>query len=433
MEAWLMQYGLWFLSVALLVEMIALPVPGETMMLYVGYMVSKGVFPWVVSIVHAAIGSMIGITIAYGIGYGLGEPFVRRFGRFVHLTPERFEKAAGWFDRYGYPLIAVGYFIPGVRHVTGYFAGMMRVPYHHFALFAYFGALFWAAFFISLGKWLGASWQLYHKAISHYTWWGGIVLAILVFLYLIYQYYRQKIWHRERQWIEAMLSTTISLRRIRFWVVLGLFLVLILSLFLADWIEDALAHQTGPFDQAMTRIALGMEEDLGLFAFKGVDRLVTLPVLFALGALLIVLIWRYASTPRIELVFLSVMFFGAYGLHMYVGMSSHAGALSGWLKFPDSTMFLAISVWGYTLYTLVRLVVTRMRKKTFWTVLLSLLIGTYWFYLMIDKISSGTKPSALIAGGLFGLIWLVLNLLTLEVMRHILEEVEARLTRLTRL
>lgn len=428
MEAFIVQYGLWFLSIALFVEMIALPVPGETLMLYTGYLISQGNFTWGWSVVHAAIGSMIGITLAYGVGFRLGEPFVRRFGRWVHLTPERFDLAARWFDRYGYPLIAVGYFIPGVRHVTGYFAGMMRVPYHHFAFFAYLGALFWTVLFISLGKWLGASWHLYHAAITRYAWWGGVVLAVVVFLYLVIQYYRQRILHREKLWIETLLSSTKSLKRIRIRLLTSLFFALMLSLFLADWIEDALLHQTGPFDQTITRIVIGMQEDLGFLSFKSAVVLVSLPALVVLGSIVLMLIWRYVTTPRIELVFFGVMFFGAYGLHRYIGQATYSFVWSGWLKFPDSTMFLALSVWGYTLYFFIRNVFSRTQKKVLWSVLLSLMIVLYWLYLMIGQILAGIKPSALVAGGVFGLIWLILNVLTLEMMRHIQEEVERRLS-----
>ena len=61
-----------------------------------------------------------------------------------------------WFDKYGYFLIFIGFFIPGVRHFTGYFAGIINLPFRRFAITIYSGALFWVSFLIG-GYWLGGN------------------------------------------------------------------------------------------------------------------------------------------------------------------------------------------------------------------------------------------------------------------------------------
>jgi undecaprenyl-diphosphatase len=53
----------------------------------------------------------------------------------------------------------IGYFIPGVRHLTGYVAGASELSFPNFALFAYLGAFCWAAVFITLGYFLGEEWN----------------------------------------------------------------------------------------------------------------------------------------------------------------------------------------------------------------------------------------------------------------------------------
>jgi membrane protein DedA with SNARE-associated domain len=49
----------------------------------------------------------------------------------------------------------IGYFIPGVRHFTGFSSGMATLPFHHFALFAYSGALLWVTSFLTIGYFFG--------------------------------------------------------------------------------------------------------------------------------------------------------------------------------------------------------------------------------------------------------------------------------------
>lgn len=61
------------------------------------------------------------------------------------------------FTKVGPFLLIVGYFIPGVRHLTAYIAAINNYPYKKFAFFAYTGAFIWTFTFITLGKVLGRS------------------------------------------------------------------------------------------------------------------------------------------------------------------------------------------------------------------------------------------------------------------------------------
>ena len=54
----------------------------------------------------------------------------------------------------------IGYFIPGVRHLTAYFAGMSNLTLWRFCLYAYGGALIWIGVFIGLG------WKLERSGVS---------------------------------------------------------------------------------------------------------------------------------------------------------------------------------------------------------------------------------------------------------------------------
>ena len=71
-----------------------------------------------------------------------------------------------WFERYGYGLLIVVYFIPGIRHVTGYFSGITKMPYKKFAINSYLGALIWSITFISLGKVLGDNYDKFNNNMN---------------------------------------------------------------------------------------------------------------------------------------------------------------------------------------------------------------------------------------------------------------------------
>ena len=47
----------------------------------------------------SAIGCVIGSLIAYAVGYYGGRPLIMNWGRYILLTPERLDKAEGFFER----------------------------------------------------------------------------------------------------------------------------------------------------------------------------------------------------------------------------------------------------------------------------------------------------------------------------------------------
>lgn len=163
------QYGYILLTTLLTLELIAFPLPGETIMTYCGYVVHLQKMSWILSILMATLGGIIGITISHFIGKLLGRTFFEKYGHYVHLDTAKLDKISKWFEKYGLWMLFVCYFIPGVRHVMGYFSGIIKVPFKKFMISAYLGAFIWTGTFISLGRFLGKNWSMFHSLISKYS------------------------------------------------------------------------------------------------------------------------------------------------------------------------------------------------------------------------------------------------------------------------
>lgn len=144
-------YGSVALFILLVLGIIALPVPEETLLVVTGVLMGNGYLNIPFTLLAAYFGSMVGITISYLIGMSVGIYFINKYGGWVGLTETRLEKISDWFHHYGKWTLVIGYFIPGVRHLTGITAGLTRIEYHQFALFAYFGAIIWVSTFLSIG------------------------------------------------------------------------------------------------------------------------------------------------------------------------------------------------------------------------------------------------------------------------------------------
>ena len=124
-------------------------------MVMAGILMHQGKLAIPQTFICAYAGSILGITLSYLLGRSAGNFFLNKYGKWFGMTQERQFKALLWFEKFGKWLLVVGYFIPGIRHFTGLSAGTARMPYAHFALFAYSGALLWATLFLTLGYYLG--------------------------------------------------------------------------------------------------------------------------------------------------------------------------------------------------------------------------------------------------------------------------------------
>ncbi|MEK4362342.1 DedA family protein [Paenibacillus sp. FSL M8-0212] len=182
-------YGYSVLFFGLLLEFIALPFPGETTMAYAGFLSYKGHLDFGILTILAFLGTTIGMTVTYFIGAKAGLPFITRYGKWFLLKQDKLDKTQKWFAKYGNALIFIGYFIPGVRHFTGYFAGIAAVPFRKFALYAYSGALFWVVLFLGIGKIFGPQWNavfhLAHQNAAYIV--GGIGLLLIAAVFYRYR------------------------------------------------------------------------------------------------------------------------------------------------------------------------------------------------------------------------------------------------------
>ena len=186
------QYGYMFLFFYLMLDLIALPLPGQSLMTYVGFLAYRGHMDLGTSILVAALGSCVGMTITYFLGFKIGNPLLKKYGRFIRISPNRVEKTSEWYGRHGSKLLAIGYFIPGVRHFTGYFSGVARLRFRTFAVFAYSGAIVWTSTFILFGNFLGPKWDMLDDKVKN----SIIITAIIVFVSFIFIYLFRKYFMR---------------------------------------------------------------------------------------------------------------------------------------------------------------------------------------------------------------------------------------------
>jgi membrane protein DedA with SNARE-associated domain len=169
-------YGYPAIFSLLVLGIVGLPVPDETLLTLTGYLIFKGTLHFVPSFFCAFLGTVCGISLSFAIGRFAGVRLLMKYGGRLHLTQERMDRVHAWFRRWGHWSFTVGYFVPGVRHVIAIVAGSLRLDFGTFAFFAYLGAFFWAGVFICAGYYLGESWDAFPGMMRR----TGIALFVLV-------------------------------------------------------------------------------------------------------------------------------------------------------------------------------------------------------------------------------------------------------------
>ena len=417
---WIEHYGYVILFLSLMLELIALPIPGEFLMGYAGVLVFQGKFSWILSIIISGIGSCTGMTISYWIGYKLGVPFFHKHGHRIHMGPDRLEKMSNWFENYGNRLLLIAYFIPGVRHFTGYFSGITHISFRTFAIYAYIGAFIWTGTFISLGKLLGPQWEHFHTSLKKYLLIGSVMVIILFVIIYILKKYRLKIKETMMAGLGIGVQQIHSLRRLRLLIAIIAVLFLAFVLFMSSLTENYLNNEFKQFDSiVITLVPLIFDEQwepwmsfFGLFASVKV----LIPLMF------LTFIWILFKTKDriLEISFLLIVVIGGEIFEEGIRrLFHHLQPVHSPLTkqtlypFPSEQTITAFILFGFFTYLFVR------HSQKIWiqtivsilVFMMILLIGLSRIYLMQQY------PSDVVAGYAFGGVWLSLNILVLEIFR----------------
>jgi membrane protein DedA with SNARE-associated domain len=187
---WITMYGYAAVFFLLVLGIVGLPVPDETLLVFCGALVSRGRLHPVGAFLAALGGSWCGITLSYIIGRTLGPPAVHRFGKYFHLTEARLARVHQWFDRIGHWALMVGYFIAGVRHFTAIVAGTSRLGFGSFVAYAWSGGVLWVSTFLTLGYFVGENWKDIAAAAHRYITYGSVLLIAAAIVYLVVRWYR---------------------------------------------------------------------------------------------------------------------------------------------------------------------------------------------------------------------------------------------------
>jgi membrane protein DedA with SNARE-associated domain len=145
------QTGYLGIFLLMVMESATLPVPSEVVLPLGGYLVSQGRLEFWSTVAVATIGSLVGTMVDYGIGYYLGRPAVLRYGRIVRFSEKRLETTEKWFATHGKIVVLLARFVPLLRTLIAFPAGIVRMDVKRFLAYSAAGILVWDIALVYLG------------------------------------------------------------------------------------------------------------------------------------------------------------------------------------------------------------------------------------------------------------------------------------------
>ncbi len=415
-------YGYIVLIIALFLELIAFPLPGELLMSYCGFLVFEGKLNFYLCILFSTIGAILGITVSYLIGKKFGVPFFNRYGKYVHFGPDKIDKTSQWFDKYGDRLLIFAFFIFGVRHITGYFSGITRIVYKRFAFNAYLGALIWCSTFIYLGKVFGQNWQIIHQEAARYLFVIAVSIIIILVLIYVYKTFQAKISNYLTVNLKKLFGIYQSYRKIKIIItaIIGVTLTLLLLVF--GLIQDFLGNEFTKFDSITTYIISSTFNHNWDWVMKLILNSISLPIVILLTSLLILWVLKNGENKALEIRSILLIIIGGGFLQelltrFFKLIKIQALVANDTYTFPSEQTFMAIVTFGLLLYYLIRynkkIIINHL--ATIFFIILCLAIGISTIYLNIQY------PIDVVAGYEIGGVWLGLNIILLETNRLLIK------------
>ena len=148
---WSRDLGYVGVFVMMAIESTIIPVPSEIIMPPAGYWAAQGQMSLWGVILAGGLGSTFGSSLCYWFTRTLGRAILERHGKWLLLPPERLELAERWLAEYALGGIFLARLLPVVRHLIGFPAGLVRVPFGAFAGITFVGSTLWCAILAIFG------------------------------------------------------------------------------------------------------------------------------------------------------------------------------------------------------------------------------------------------------------------------------------------
>lgn len=195
-------YGYWIYAILFLIifvetGVVVMPfLPGDSLLFAAGMLAAipeNNLSVWLI-IVLLLIAAISGDSLNYSIGkrFGLKVTKIKIFGK-QFVQQEHIDKTHAFYEKYGSKTIVIARFVPIVRTLAPFVAGVGRMNYGTFITYNVLGAIFWVVGITLAGYFLG-SLEFVQNNFSKIVM-GIIVVSVLP---IVYEVIKEKYFNKSK-------------------------------------------------------------------------------------------------------------------------------------------------------------------------------------------------------------------------------------------
>jgi len=136
------------------------PFPSEVVIIPAGYLAHQGGMSLPLVIIMGILGSLIGALVNYAIAITLGRAALLKWGKWIFLPEQKFQRVEKFFQRHGEIGTFIGRLIPVVRQYISFPAGLAHMSLARFTFFTGLGAGLWVTILAYIGYFVGDNEEL---------------------------------------------------------------------------------------------------------------------------------------------------------------------------------------------------------------------------------------------------------------------------------
>jgi membrane protein DedA with SNARE-associated domain len=175
---WFSEYGYLAVFFPVMLELVGIPFPSETILLAAGATVAQGRLNVILVVALGTAAATIGALLGYAIGHYGGRPLLAELVRRRLLRQDHLARVDGFLARHGARVLLIVRFVPGVRIPAFWVAGSSGMPLRPFVAADAAGALVWVVLMVTLG-------DLFARSLSTLASVFGIDAAIVAAVVIV--------------------------------------------------------------------------------------------------------------------------------------------------------------------------------------------------------------------------------------------------------
>lgn len=191
------RYGLFAVFTFMFAESSLIPIPSEATMALSGFLAGLGYFNiWsgiLVGSLASIMGSMFIYTIAYKKGEGWVRKIIKKWGKYIFLHEEEYDKSKEWFSKRSQWIVFIARLMPVIRMFIALPAGVTKMNTTLYLVLVTVAAFIWSGVFSFIGFKLGANWVVIEPYFKKFQ----IAIVALLILGIIW-YIRKHLKHNKK-------------------------------------------------------------------------------------------------------------------------------------------------------------------------------------------------------------------------------------------